>query len=384
MQDYATATFAKHDADGNGVLDLSELHAALHDMGHPNWSRDDAAQIMENYSTSSSVGRGKLDQPTFLRLVHDLSAFERKEAESEAATARGQALERSQRDARRARLSQQTRSASQIPDQLPPDARGAFSAEVGDDAAPLQLSQPHEFYFLDAEVLRNVSMEEFPKGLPRMQDLMGRGGATPWLVRKSMTMHDAIAGRYREAYCTVSHRWEQPGLPDADRVQFEAIRQHAIDNQWIHYIWFDFWCMPQKRPSADGEESYDDRSPDHKSMFKRMLPNVNILYLACHVLCLVDLSYQSRFWTQFEMWLALQEVSPRGYGLMPAQERRRLKIKLLHGATPSVKTVLLEMWQEVTPEEAVQKLAGNDIVVTNKSDKDQQLSKLLELNTLVK
>ena len=38
------------------------------------------------------------------------------------------------------------------------------------------------------------------------------------------------------------------------------------------------------------------RTPEEKAAFKRMLSNINLLYLGCHVLVLLDLSYLSRFW----------------------------------------------------------------------------------------
>ena len=105
-----------------------------------------------------------------------------------------------------------------------------------------------EFCFLDAEVLRNVNvMADYPDGLPRMQELQKRRDATPWLVWHSLTMRDACAGRYREQYCAVSHRWEQPGQPDPDRVQYEAIRSHVVDNHAIRYVWFECTNGSQSR-----------------------------------------------------------------------------------------------------------------------------------------
>ena len=47
-----------------------------------------------------------------------------------------------------------------------------------------------------------------------------------------------------------------------------------------------------------------------------MLSEVNLLYLGTTVLILLDLSYVSRFWTQFESWLAMQYAMPDG--LKPA------------------------------------------------------------------
>ena len=45
--------------------------------------------------------------------------------------------------------------------------------------------------------------------------------------------------------------------------------------------------------------------------FKVMLRNINLLYLFCGVLVLADLSYVSRFWTQFEAFLSLRQVRRR-------------------------------------------------------------------------
>ena len=39
-----------------------------------------------------------------------------------------------------------------------------------------------------------------------------------------------------------------------------------------------------------------ERTPAEKVNFQHMLSNINLLYLGCHVLVLLDLSYLSRFW----------------------------------------------------------------------------------------
>ena len=48
---------------------------------------------------------------------------------------------------------------------------------------------------------------------------------------------------------------------------------------------------------------------------------VNLLYLGMRVLVLADISYLSRFWTQFEAWLSMQAAGPDG--LQPARAERR-------------------------------------------------------------
>lgn len=53
--------------------------------------------------------------------------------------------------------------------------------------------------------------------------------------------------------------------------------------------------------------------------FGHQLKHANLLYLGCNVLVLLDLSYQARFWTQFELWLSVQEGTDEG--LKPATRR---------------------------------------------------------------
>ena len=48
---------------------------------------------------------------------------------------------------------------------------------------------------------------------------------------------------------------------------------------------FDYSSMPQ-----------GERNEQEQQDFLRMLRQVNLLYLGCHVLVLLDLSYLSRFW----------------------------------------------------------------------------------------
>ena len=51
---------------------------------------------------------------------------------------------------------------------------------------------------------------------------------------------------------------------------------------------YDAWCLPQ------GKERTEDELAD----FRRMLKEVNLLYLGTSVLILLDLSYISRFWVR--------------------------------------------------------------------------------------
>ena len=80
-----------------------------------------------------------------------------------------------------------------------------------------------------------------------------------------------------------------------------------------------------------------------------MLKNVNLLYLGCSVLCLIDISYLSRFWTQFEAWLSMQAADSTG--LHPAPKgRQRHTFKCIHNATKGNEDEKLrQMWATRKP-----------------------------------
>ena len=111
-----------------------------------------------------------------------------------------------------------------------------------------------------------------------------------------------------------------------------------------------------------------------------MLKNVNLLYLGCSVLCLIDISYLSRFWTQFEAWLSMQAADSTG--LHPAPKgRQRHTFKCIHNATKGNEDEKLrQMWATRKPAEAKELLAMPDVTVTNASDKETQLVKIAKLD----
>ena len=58
----------------------------------------------------------------------------------------------------------------------------------------------------------------------------------------------------------------------------------------------------------------------------------------------------------------------------------RVTITTIHNLHPRMGLVLVDEWSNKTPEEAHAILAGQDVIVTNQSDKDIQLAKLKVLN----
>ena len=113
---------------------------------------------------------------------------------------------------------------------------------------------------------------------------------------------------------------------------------------------------------------------------------VNMLYLGTQVLILLDLSYVSRFWTQFEAWLSMQFATPKGLRSAVGNTRNeRHHIVPIQAAAQSgtFTNVLIDQWATKTPQQAFEFLSKPDVTVTNQSDKDGQLPKIASLGETV-
>ena len=168
-------------------------------------------------------------------------------------------------------------------------------------------------------------------------------------------------------------RWESPGNPDVRGKQLDALRDFVRKQPQIKYIFYDQMSLPQ------GE----DKTPEQKAAFSQQLPNINLLYLGCSVLILIDLSYQSRFWTQYEAWLSFMMATKSGL-VSTTKDKLRCHFACLHGVSNSAVQVLMDMWANCTAADAHAKLSGDDVTVTNLGDKEMQLKKILSMNELVK
>ena len=179
---------------------------------------------------------------------------------------------------------------------------------------------------------------------------------------------------YTHQFCVVSHRWFDKHEPDRDCTQLRVIQEHlnSEKGRWVEWVWYDYWCMPQ------GKKSLAD-----KIGFDWMLGNINLLYLAMPCLILLDLSYISRFWTQFEAWLSMQTATMDGLRPAVALEQR-FTIVPIYNTNENLKAALVAMWAKTTPEKAYGALKQPDVTVTNQSDKDAQLPKILSFNDRVK
>mmetsp|Transcript_16121 Transcript_16121/g.52032 ORF Transcript_16121/g.52032 Transcript_16121/m.52032 type:complete len:95 (+) Transcript_16121:3-287(+) len=78
----------------------------------------------------------------------------------------------------------------------------------------------------------------------------------------------------------------------------------------------------------------------------------------------------------------MQQAGP--HGLEPApEEKRRCSVTPIHHASEVMASELVRMWAHRSIGEARELLASPDVTVTNQADKELQLLKLLELDSLV-
>jgi hypothetical protein len=184
----------------------------------------------------------------------------------------------------------------------------ALQSEASKKQALVTSGVECDFYFVRAECI--VACTD--KVMPAFREL--RRDRPDWLVNKTITFAGACAGTYCRTYLAVSHRWEDPQVPDGLGVQMDAIRQYLRTNPSIKYVFYvqardrtrglsllaccsrngcslqqDWSSMPQ---AGVGKS----RTPSEEREFRAMLPNISLLYLGMSVLVLMDLSYLSRLY----------------------------------------------------------------------------------------
>jgi hypothetical protein len=112
-----------------------------------------------------------------------------------------------------------------------------------------------------------------------------------------------------------------------------------------------------------------------------------MLYLGTTVLILFDLSYLSRFWTQFEAWLSMQFATPNGLKSAVGAKYARHHIVCIQNASDQSELytkALVDTWASKTPQQAFYFLSKPDVTVTNQSDKQGQLPKIKALDATVR
>ena len=231
-----------------------------------------------------------------------------------------------------------------------------------------------EFYFIDAEQLRKLPDDEtMPtfRSLKQKSEQQMEHREKPILVKLKIRKLHAFMRLYKSDIVVVSHRWEEPEHPDPKRTQFTKIQEFLRRNPSFKFVWVDFSSMPQGA----------DRTEAELVEFRTMLSNVNLLYLGCSVLILLDGTYLSRFWTQFEAWLSMRTIELQAEEPLRSAtvQEKRYFIECLHSGDIEYEGRKLEdVWGPANLEFACRYLQMDDVMVTNKSDKEQQIEKLKE------
>ena len=185
----------------------------------------------------------------------------------------------------------------------------------------------------------------------------------------------------------VSHRWEEPGRPDVNGVQLQAIKEYLKEHPEIKWVWFDYSSMPQKIGGIDA------RTQKERAEFQLMLECIPNLYLTAQVLILLDGSYASRFWTLTEAWCSMQTATKDGlknsisstedadFTGSDVKVGSRCTIKCIHNAAKDTTSKgLVDLVATKTPVEIYGILEKPDVGVTNAKDKETMLPKILKID----
>ncbi|CAK0899097.1 unnamed protein product, partial [Prorocentrum cordatum] len=170
--------------------------------------------------------------------------------------------------------------------------------------------------------------------------------------------------------------WSPAGAAAAAAPPAEAAPAAAAGAE-VKYLWLDWPCMWQANKEGQREITVDE-----KAEFDLMLSEVNMLYLGCRVVILLDMTYLSRFWTLYEAWLS--QMKPTSTGLKPAliSDASRCDVVPIMGANDAFRSALLSTIANQMPSAslAAKYLRNDDISVTNASDKEKQLDRVSGLD----
>ena len=218
------------------------------------------------------------------------------------------------------------------------------------------------FYFVPREVILQCSITT----LPRMQELR------PQLVQLQVDLGAAVRGMGCGDKLFISHRWTTPEAPDPDGAQLREIQSYLRTNPGAEYVWYDFWCMPQRERTTADQEKFD-----------RMLVAIADLYLTTPVLILLSTDYMGRFWCTLEAWCAMQTATPDG--LRPATRgKERYEIRCFLSAPPVMAHSLIDQVSRLSANDMHTMLANPDILLTNAKDKQTMLPKVFETDAHIK
>ena len=101
------------------------------------------------------------------------------------------------------------------------------------------------------------------------------------------------------------------------------------------------------------------------------------------VVVLYDNQYNGRFWPCVECWSSYQVATPEGLKAEESELRRRtvfVCVAASVGTEAQAQSFMVKQWRRVTCDQAVERLMGPDLLVTNRKDKEVQVQVLKNLN----
>lgn len=239
----------------------------------------------------------------------------------------------------------------------------------------------YDFWFVDAEKIKN-STGPLPKhqDLRRQDGLDSQNGSTAstvpkWLHRKRIGLSECM--HFVLTYClTVSYIWGDKDHPDKDGTQADALRKWLRTNSDILFVWIDFCSLPQMpRCGAEVKE------------FSNGLRFVNLVYLSCKVLKIINSQYLARFWPQFEAWLSYQAISRDASVFEPNLQRSFSTFTGFAEDDPEEaehqNAMVERRWSTATISQVKTRLGRKEVAVTNEGDKDIQFEKIDQLAKLL-
>ena len=174
-------------------------------------------------------------------------------------------------------------------------------------------------------------------------------------------------------------RWEEPGEPDGEGEQLKAIQAHLCAHSDIKFVWYDFWCIPQRTAAKE-------RTSKEQREFELMLSSIADLYLTAYVLIVMDNTYITRFWCMMEGWCAMMTATADGVRTATIGERR-YTVVCIHNAADTAQAVqeqLVGLLATKSPTEMWTILAKPDVLVTNAGDKNKMLPVVMKANEHVR
>ena len=230
-----------------------------------------------------------------------------------------------------------------------------------------------DFYFLDADKLRAATPEELPSML-RFQELLASPTTRDWLVKRPITLEGVCSRKYVTEYLAVSlrcHGKRQDSSATAEQLQ--KILGYLQKKPQIKYVYISSMAMPLPPHHGISE----------RSELTRMLPNIPLVYLGCSVLVVLDAFFVGRFWFGLEMWLSLQTASPSGL-VSASDQMGRCEVVCLDGTPTGLPKQVRAEWHERDANTAYYYLNSPDLLVSNASDREVTLFKVLQMTEMVR